>query len=235
MKLFRNVRQGFVEQGNVKKYIPYAIGEILLVMIGILLAFQVSTWNDNRIKKNNEKIYYQNIKDQISDDKILIQNQIQYNNLFLNQYRYANKIIEKNEREKSDTLGVIIKNLINYSDFDRKGAVYETMVNSGEIKLLKNIEIINLIRSLEERYNYVNRIEDIHKNAVLNFAAPSIAELIKFSNNKIMNIDEVYAFKMQNLVLIMIRISEEKNGIYSSAISYIDATLELLDEELETK
>lgn len=235
MKLFRNVRQGFVEQGNVKKYIPYAIGEILLVMIGILLAFQVSTWNDNRIKKNNEKIYYQNIKDQISDDKILIQNQIQYNNLFLNQYRYANKIIEKNEREKSDTLGVIIKNLINYSDFDRKGAVYETMVNSGEIKLLKNIEIINLIRSLEERYNYVNRIEDIHKNAVLNFAAPSIAELIKFSNNKIMNIDEVYAFKMQNLVLIMIRISEEKNEIYSSAISYIDATLELLDEELETK
>ena len=73
MKLFRNVRQGFVEQGNVKKYIPYAIGEILLVMIGILLAFQVSTWNDNRIKKNNEKIYYQNIKDQIKSTNICIE------------------------------------------------------------------------------------------------------------------------------------------------------------------
>ena len=232
MKLFRNVRHSLIEQGNLKKYIPYAIGEILLVMIGILLAFQVSKWNDNRIKKNNEIIYYQNIKGQIIDDKTLIQSQIEYNNYFLSQYKYANELIEKNDRSKADTLGVIIKNLTSYSDFDRKGTIYETMVNSGEIKLLKNLEIINLIRTLEERYNYVNRMEDIHKNVVLNYAAPLVSELIKFSNNQIMKIDEVYSFEMQNLVLIMIQISEEKNHTYSSAISFIDNTLELLDEEL---
>ena len=229
MKLFRSVRQSLIEQGNLKKYIPYAIGEILLVMIGILLAFQVSKWNDNRIKKNNEIIYYKNIKGQIIDDKTLIQSQIEYNNYFLSQYKYANELIEKN-----DTLGVIIKSLTSYSDFDRKGTIYETMVNSGEIKLLKNLEIINLIRTLEERYNYVNRMEDIHKNVVLNYAAPLVSELIKFSNNQIMKTDEVYSFEMQNLVLIMIQISEEKNHTYSSAIGFIDNTLELLDEELET-
>lgn len=233
MKLFRKTRQNLIKEGRLKHYLFYAIGEILLVMIGILLAFQVSKWNDNRIKKNNEIIYYKNIKDQLIEDKYLIKGQIDFNGHFLNQFKYANQIIEKNEKAKTDTLGVIIRNLINYSDFDRRGSIYENMVNSGEIKLLKNIEIINLIRILEERYNYMNRMEDIHKNVVLNYAAPIISKMIKFSNNKIMKTDEVFSFEMQNLILIMIQISEEKNHTYSSAISYIDSTLELIDEELK--
>ena len=233
MKLFRKIRQKLINQGNIKRYIPYAIGEILLVMIGILLAFQVSKWNDNRIKKDSEITYYKNIKDQINDDKTLIQSQIDYNSRFLNQFKFANNIIERNERANKDTLGIIIRNLISYSDFDRRGSIYETMVNSGEIKLLKNIEIINLIRILEERYNYMNRMEEIHKNVVLNYAAPMISQLIRFSNNEIMEIDEVFSFEMQNLILIMIQISEEKNYVYTSSISYIDNTLELIDKELE--
>ena len=235
MKLFRKTRQRLIKEGRLKRYLFYAIGEILLVMIGILLAFQVSKWNDNRIKKNNEIIYYKNIKDQIIEDRNLILAQIEYNNYFLDQYKYANEIIEKSDRTKSDTLGVIIKNLTSYSDFDRKGTIYETLVNSGEIKLLKNNEIINLIRILEERYNYMNRMEDIHKNVVTNYAAPILSELIQFSNNKIMKSDEVFSFKMQNLVLIMIQISEEKNHTYSSAIEFIDRTIELIDDELNNE
>ena len=50
MKLFRKIRQTLIKQGNIKRYLLYAIGEILLVMIGISLAFQVSNWDDNRIR-----------------------------------------------------------------------------------------------------------------------------------------------------------------------------------------
>ena len=55
MKLFRSVRQNMIKDGNLKRYLIYAIGEILLVMIGISLAFQVSNWDDNRIKKKAEQ------------------------------------------------------------------------------------------------------------------------------------------------------------------------------------
>jgi len=54
MKLFRDIRQSLIKKGNLKKYLFYAVGEILLVMIGISLAFQLSNWDDNRIKKNAE-------------------------------------------------------------------------------------------------------------------------------------------------------------------------------------
>ena len=81
MKLFKTLRQDFIKQGNVKRYLLYAVGEILLVMIGISLAFQVSNWDDNRIRKNAEIRFYENIKEQIIDDKELIEGQRDYNSL----------------------------------------------------------------------------------------------------------------------------------------------------------
>ena len=75
MKLFRRVRQRLIKEGNLKKYLFYAVGEILLVMIGISLAFQVNKWSNNKTKKNTEIRYYETIRDQIIEDKVIIQHQ----------------------------------------------------------------------------------------------------------------------------------------------------------------
>lgn len=45
IKFFRHIRQKLISEGKTRKYFQYAIGEILLVMIGILLAIQVNNWN----------------------------------------------------------------------------------------------------------------------------------------------------------------------------------------------
>ena len=155
MKLFKKIRQTMIKEGNLKRYLLYAIGEIFLVMIGISLAFQLDNWNDNRIKDNAEIVYYENIKVQIADDKALILEQIHFNNGYLAEFKYANEILEANDRSKIDTLGFIVRNLTQYSDFDKKGNIYETLVNSGEIKLLRNHTIVNSIRELEEKYTYI--------------------------------------------------------------------------------
>ena len=235
MKLFRKTRQNLIKEGRLRRYLLYAIGEILLVMIGILLAFQVNKWYENSIKKKSEYIYYQNIKDQIINDKSMINGQIRYNNHYMAQFKFANQIIENNDRVKMDTLGKIIRNLTNYSDFDRQANIYETMVNSGELKLLKNHEIINLVRILEDRYNYINRMEDIHHDAVIQYAAPAMTNIIKLSTSEIMKPEEVFSFKFQNLILTLIQIMNKKNGTYTGTIKYIDDTIVLIDKELEGK
>ncbi|WP_194977145.1 DUF6090 family protein [Aquiflexum lacus] len=56
IKFFRKIRQRLLAEGNLKRYLIYAIGEILLVVIGILIALQINNWNEwrkDRIKEEN--------------------------------------------------------------------------------------------------------------------------------------------------------------------------------------
>ena len=233
MKLFREIRENFIKQGKVQRYLLYAFGEILLVMIGISLAFQVSNWDDNRIKKNAEIRFYENIKEQIIDDKELIENQKNYNNYFMAQFKYANEIIEANDRSKLDTLGTIVRDLTNYSDFDKEGNIYETMVNSGEIKLLQNFEIVNGIRELEEIYNYVNRMENIHYDAMMKHVIVAISPVMVFATSEIKNPDAIFTYEFQNLVVMLLQIMEEKNNTYNKALNEIERVAKLIDKELK--
>ena len=57
IKFFRHIRQQLVMENKTSKYFKYAIGEILLVVIGILIALQINTWNTARLDNNKEKEY----------------------------------------------------------------------------------------------------------------------------------------------------------------------------------
>ena len=52
LRFFRQIRQSLIGQGKVSKYLPYAVGEILLVVIGILIALQIDNWNEKRKDRN---------------------------------------------------------------------------------------------------------------------------------------------------------------------------------------
>lgn len=232
MKLFRNLRMTFVDQANFKKYLLYAIGEIFLVMIGISLAFQLDNWNEDRIKQNTAMGHYQNIKSQLADDKLLLEQQVGFNQLYLQQFNYANKIISENDRTKIDTLGQIMRNLSQYSDFDKEGNIYQTLLNSGEIKLLKNIEIVNALQEYEEKSNYLNRMEVIHNKAVMDYVVRATFPAIKLSSGKIMDPDAVYNFQFENLLVSLLSIMDEKQLAYNEALFQIKVITEQIELEL---
>lgn len=232
MKLFRGFRQQLIHDKNLKKYLLYAIGEILLVMIGILLAFQVDNWNEDREKKIEEIRTYENIREQILGDKRNIEGQINYNKKYMTQFEYGLKIILENDRTNLDTLASIIPNLMNYSDFDREGNIYETLVNSGKIQLLRNQSIVNRIRLLEQRYNYLNRMENISYDIMIGYVAPGINPVMNFSTAEIIKQERIFSYEFQNIIFLLIRVMGEKEDTYLSAIDEIDRILALIDEEL---
>jgi len=233
MKIFRKIRQPLIDEGKLRKYLLYAVGEILLVMIGILLAFQVSSWNSQRLKNNAARLTYTNIKRQINDDKDLIQGNIDYNNLYFEQFEFAKEIIENNDRSQIDTLGFIATKLFKYSDFNRNSNIYEALVNSGDLSLIMNKEIIVRLHDLEENYTYINRMEQIHFDFILSSVVTDLTTIMKFSDRTVQNPDQLFGFEFQNRFVIMIMISIEKDEIYNRAIGEIDAITELIDQELD--
>lgn len=63
LRFFRTIRKKLIEDpsicrtgDNVRKYLLYAVGEILLVVIGILIALQVNNWNENKAQKSQEAV-----------------------------------------------------------------------------------------------------------------------------------------------------------------------------------
>ena len=233
MKVFKKIRRSLIDKKNLKRYLLYAVGEILLVMIGISLAFQLDNWNENQLKEDTEISYYQNIQDQMADDKILIVEQVQFNNRYMAEFKYANKILEANDRSKMDTLGLIIRNLTQYSDFDKKGNIYETLVNSGEVKLLRNLTIVNSIRELEEKYNYANRMENIHYDAVIKYVIPATNPNVKLSSGKIYKPENLFTYEFQNLIFSLLQIMTEKDKVYNEVLTEIKIITELINIELD--
>lgn len=90
INFFRKLRSKFLEQNKLGKYLVYALGEIILVVIGILIALQVNNWNNKKIELKNEIIYLKEIEKSLSfefENEIIgarefTENQIRFYNLY---------------------------------------------------------------------------------------------------------------------------------------------------------
>ena len=68
IKLFRTIRKDLMEQNKTGKYFKYAIGEIVLVVIGILIALSINNWNETRKEKVVIETIYETVKNDLKND-----------------------------------------------------------------------------------------------------------------------------------------------------------------------
>lgn len=81
IKLFRNIRQNLLNEGKTSKYLKYTIGEIVLVVIGILIALQINNWNEYRTKQQILKTHPTNLIQDLKADQKTIKNLEKVHNL----------------------------------------------------------------------------------------------------------------------------------------------------------
>lgn len=68
IKFFRHIRQNLIMENKTSKYFKYAIGEIILVVIGILIALQINNWNENRLQNQTLENIYSIIAEDLKND-----------------------------------------------------------------------------------------------------------------------------------------------------------------------
>lgn len=101
IKFFRKIRKSMIKENKVSKYLLYAIGEIVLVVIGILIALQVNNWNETRKLKETEREFFKGVKSDLLQDKA-----------------YMNLIIEKTNK-KIMVYNMLKKDLPNLYETNR--------------------------------------------------------------------------------------------------------------------
>lgn len=124
LTFFRHIRKGLLGSGQAKKYLLYAIGEILLVMIGILLALQVNNWNEWRKDRVKEKEVLQDLKENLERNERELEQSLDILTVY-DRYSFITFDFLKGDIPYSDTLG-------RYFHFSRfNGSIFLNISNEG--------------------------------------------------------------------------------------------------------
>jgi len=233
LRFFRKIREKLIQKGKFRTYLTYAIGEIILVVIGILIALSINNLKEATDLKDDEKSLYQDIITELKEDLKDIKDNLDYNHNFLKRYRLGTKIIlTDKDRVQKDSLAMIASELTKFSDFKNDRPIYDRLFMSGEQDLISDAEVLTDLKRLAVIYNYINRLEKTQQD-VMYTVLPKIADYIRINPPEIKNLDALYGYRFHNDIEIFIIIMEEKEQLYKNALEQLENLLSKLDHKLK--
>jgi hypothetical protein len=243
IKFFRSIRKDLMEKNKTGKYLKYAIGEIVLVVIGILIALQINNWNEERKDNIAEINILQDIQGSISTDIDQLKLRIE---LAKNDVRSANIILDHIERglPYNDSLSkhfVIITSTAG-KDFTPQISAYKVLEFKG-VDLIGNNQLKKDILNLYNiDYNTLVYEYDNFKKNIHDYGRPIARSLfITTSNNSeglpgLKPVD--YRSLSSNVLLIntlkiIISNNERINEMIKDLIIKCEAIVHAIDGELK--
>jgi len=150
LRFFRQLRQRLLTENRFSKYLLYAVGEILLVMIGILLALQVNNWNEGRKDRILEKEVLIALKQTLESNITIVEGRVKYFNTALESGKIIIAVIDS-KLPYNDSLGFHFSRAVNgYGGADVISAVGYEALKSGGFGLIMNTPLKNDILELFE-------------------------------------------------------------------------------------
>jgi Family of unknown function (DUF6090) len=168
------------------KYFKYAIGEIILVMIGILLAIQVNNWNEKRLNKLIEHEYLIGIVNDLNVDILAYKDAIKSDSTLLVSVHSILKSYTSNQTINSDSLLKISKPFWRIYAVEAQTNTYEEMKASGNVVIINSKELRQKINSYYKYFNEIIGVEKTNNDIILNSFLDFILENADY--NSIMQI-----------------------------------------------
>ena len=150
IKFFRRVRRQLLTENKFSKYLLYAIGEIILVVIGILIALQINSWNQLKKDRQEENDLLHRISKNLERDLIDLDMLLEWNKGIKEDLRLVISGIVERELTVEE-LTAKYQSLINYNYFIQVSSSYQESLASGKISLIQNDSLRNLIIEHYER------------------------------------------------------------------------------------
>jgi hypothetical protein len=153
IKFFRHIRHSLIVENKTANYIKYAIGEIILVVIGILIALQINNWNEQNKENRLEAEYYCRLLEDAQQDLEQVNQFIKASEDRLAASNQAVRLLQKEKAKKVDVSNQLGLSIIAiYSDFTPNNSAFEDLKSGANLNIIKDKHIIKAIN------NYFNTV-----------------------------------------------------------------------------
>lgn len=184
-RLLSRIRMKLFQNNSIRKYLLYAIGEIALVMIGILLALQVNNWNTDRVNRQQEVFYLGKLLQNIAQDTTYLQDRISGLNLAMNGMQQLKQELQNPEMtEFTDSLSIV---LLGVQRFSPQTSTIDNLISTGKLDLIQNQSLVD---SLFVYYNDLNNYPDQINNSNDTYTRETIGPRLMQMNGGVFDLEK---------------------------------------------
>ncbi len=146
INFFRKIRKKLADENKPLKYARYAFGEILLVVIGILIALQINNWNEHQKELKQEKVIMSNLNNEIiKNNKLLNKHRIQYQEV-KKSINFLMSLMGQSENEIAKyNIDSLLYIAIDVYDFRPTENVFSEIIASGKLDLITSDSLKNAL------------------------------------------------------------------------------------------
>lgn len=256
IKLFRNIRKNLLNEGKTSKYFKYAVGEIVLVVIGILIALSINNWNEEITNNKKQIDYLKSIKNEMQSNLNSLNNEENRILDVIKNKEVLLKVMGSNEAIDSISDKTIVN--LYQASFNipvvtniETGAVNE-IISSGGLQFIKNDSIRKLIASWDTKSNLIKWQENnldvtLKKINDLLYEEPLVDAQYFYSQFSSYDAQKLGTPNKDNSLKKMIRSAEFKNlsyfhygktrwmiySVYPQYRTNLKNMIDLINQELE--
>jgi hypothetical protein len=161
-RFFNRIRKQLAKENKFFQYSRYAIGEILLVVIGILIAFQVDSWNEERKERMEEQVLMRQLKDDYTANLEQLDNKIATRKVLINSSKELLTFFDDPQSAIKDSVMSKFGYLGLVPTFD---PIDNDLVASGRINIIQNQKLKTLLTKWSTDVIQVQEVEAIYVNS----------------------------------------------------------------------
>ena len=233
IKLYRKIRYNLMEKNNTGKYLKYAIGEIILVMIGILLALQINNWNEQRRDRIKEQVILKQLKEDYQANLKQLKQKIDMRKTIIKSALNIFKAMDYPNEIIRDSL---IKDIGTINDDPTFDPIQNDLTSSGNLRLITNVQLKRLLSNwssdivalTEVERNWAQMVNQQMEYVIANLGiSRDVANSWMNSSDHLWLLDgntnsakTIIGNSKYSASIIEITSSRELEGLVSCAISY---------------
>jgi hypothetical protein len=159
IKFFRKIRQKMLTENKFNKYLIYAIGEIILVVIGILIALQINNLNETKKEQTITNLYLSGFVSDLKKDRTQLDNLINVRKRQSASAKALHNMIETNDYVLDSFFGHFYY-LFPFHIFRPNTNTLEEVLNSSHLRFITDEELKNRLLDLRNEYKTIQAIEE---------------------------------------------------------------------------